>query len=108
MSFLFLPFSGMTLLARFFLIGLGCAPIYPNLLHETPDNFGREHSQSIMGTQMACAYIGTTLMPPLFGYLGAKISYCLFPFYSAVLLAMMTASVSMTRRGVKRAQSGGT
>ena len=54
-------------LAGLVMVGLGCAPIYPSLLHETPDNFGTEYSQSMMGMQMACAYMGSTFMPPLFG-----------------------------------------
>src|SRR5690606_7105119 len=63
---LLLPFS-VTILPGFLLIGLGCAPIFPSLLHETPVNFGEQHSQSIMGMQMASAYVGITLMPFLFG-----------------------------------------
>jgi fucose permease len=61
-----LPFKG-TLLLGFFLVGLGCAPIFPSLLHETPRNFGEKYSQAIMGIQMASAYIGIMLMPLLFG-----------------------------------------
>lgn len=63
---LFLP-SSATVLPGFLLIGLGCAPIFPSLLHETPVNFGEKHSQTIMGMQMASAYVGITLMPFLFG-----------------------------------------
>jgi fucose permease len=63
---LFLPTS-FTILPGFLLIGLGCAPIFPSLLHETPTNFGEQHSQSIMGMQMASAYVGITIMPFLFG-----------------------------------------
>lgn len=63
-----LPHSA-TLLPGFLLVGLGCAPIFPSLLHETPANFGEEHSQAIMGMQMASAYVGITLVPFLFGKL---------------------------------------
>jgi fucose permease len=63
---LFLPFSA-TVIPGFLLVGLGCAPIFPSLLHETPVNFGEKHSQTIMGMQMASAYVGITLMPFLFG-----------------------------------------
>lgn len=63
---LFLP-GTQTILPGFLLVGLGCAPIFPSLLHETPVNFGEKHSQSIMGMQMASAYVGITLMPFLFG-----------------------------------------
>ena len=86
---LLLPVQSNFLLAGLFLIGIGCAPIYPSLLHETPNNFGSRHSQSVMGVQMACAYVGTTFMPPLFGVLGAKMSYGLFPFFVGILLLIM-------------------
>lgn len=92
---LLLPFSGLPLIAGLFLIGLGCAPIYPSLLHETPDNFGSEYSQSIMGMQMACAYAGTTFMPPLFGILAARISYGIFPLYLSALLVLMVFMVKL-------------
>jgi fucose permease len=70
---LLLPFGNSTLLPGFFMIGLGCAPIFPSLLHETPKNFGGEYSQAIMGIQMASAYIGTALMPPIFGRLASHL-----------------------------------
>ena len=66
LTILFLPFE-LTVLPGFLLIGLGCAPIFPSLLHETPVNFGEKHSQTIMGLQMASAYVGITLMPFIFG-----------------------------------------
>ena len=53
-------------LAGFVIIGLGCAPIYPSIIHSTPANFGAENSGAIIGIQMACAYVGSTFMPPLF------------------------------------------
>lgn len=63
------------------LIGLGCAPIYPSIIHSTPFNFGKENSQSIIGIQMASAYVGTTLMPPLFGLIASHVNISLYPFY---------------------------
>lgn len=82
--------SGPTLsLAGLVLIGIGCAPIYPSLLHATPDNFGAEHSQSIMGVQMACAYVGTTLMPPIFGLLAQHSNMGFFPLYLMALIVFM-------------------
>lgn len=63
-----LPLGNISMLSGLVLVGLGCAPIYPSLLHETPDNFGAERSQSIMGVQMACAYVGTTFMAPFLGF----------------------------------------
>lgn len=99
-TFLFLPFENFMLLTGFFLIGLGCAPIYPSLLHETPINFGSEHSQAIMGIQMACAYVGTTFMPLFFGMLAAYTSYTLFSVYLGILLLLMIAMVEALNRRV--------
>ncbi|MDR1692602.1 MAG: MFS transporter [Oscillospiraceae bacterium] len=79
--------------AGLFLTGLGLAPIYPSLVHDTPANFGREHSQAMIGFQMAFAYAGATCMPPLFGLLGAKVTYGLLPVFLAALLAMMVLMV---------------
>ncbi len=102
---LFLPFSGNILLAGLFLIGLGCAPIFPSMLHETPNTFGKDASQAMMGVQMASAYIGTTCMPPLFGLLGRFIGYMLFPYYLIIILMVMTAMVYMIYRN-KHKQRG--
>jgi len=70
------------------LIGLGCAPVYPSVIHSTPYNFGAEHSSALIGVQMA-AYVGTLLMPPLFGILGRAFGMGLFPYYSLFLLLFM-------------------
>lgn len=66
-------------------IGLGCAPIYPSMLHQTPRIFGKELSQSMMGVQMAFAYIGSTFTPPLFGLIAEHISISLFPVFLLIL-----------------------
>ena len=71
------------------LIGLGCAPIYPCIIHSTPARFGAERSQAIIGVQMASAYVGNCLMPPLFGLIANHISVALFPFYLLVILILM-------------------
>ena len=71
------------------MIGLGCAPIYPSLLHETPQNFGAENSQAIMGVQMACAYTGTTLIPPLFGIVAEKIDIAALPAWLLFFILLM-------------------
>lgn len=82
------PFNA-SVFTGFFLIGLGCAPIFPSLLHETPRNFGEKHSQAIMGMQMASAYVGITLMPMLFGKLASYVGYSSLPgFIGAALLVM--------------------
>lgn len=84
-----LPAGDAVALAGLILIGLGCAPIYPCIIHSTPTHFGKEKSQAIIGVQMAAAYIGTMLMPPLFGILANHLSISLLPIYLLVLLAIM-------------------
>lgn len=71
------------------LVGLGCAPIYPSIIHSTPDNFGADKSQAIIGAQMASAYIGTCIMPPIFGIIANNISIYLFPMYLLMILILM-------------------
>ena len=71
------------------MIGLGCAPIYPCLIHSTPDHFGADKSQAIIGIQMACAYVGSSLVPPLFGLIAQYIHIGLYPVYLAVFAALM-------------------
>jgi fucose permease len=80
------PAGNIVLLPGFFMIGLGCAPLFPGLLHETPVNFGNEHSQAVMGLQMASAYMGTTFVPPLFGNAAARIGFGIFPFFLGITL----------------------
>ena len=71
------------------LVGLGCAPIYPCVIHSTPEHFGADKSQAIIGVQMACAYVGTCLMPPFFGLIANHISIALFPVFFLVILVLM-------------------
>ena len=81
------------------LVGLGCAPIYPCIIHSTPAHFGAHRSQAIIGVQMACAYVGSCLMPALFGILANHISVALFPVYVLFLLAFMAwMHESLTRK----------
>ncbi|WP_284703658.1 MFS transporter [Clostridium swellfunianum] len=94
------PFGQVTLLMGFVMTGIGCAPIYPSLLHETPVNFGAQYSQSIMGVQMACAYVGSTFMPPLFGVLASRIGYALMPFYAASIFLIMFIMIIVLNRSV--------
>ena len=76
-------------LAGLLLIGLGCAPIYPCLIHATPLHFGAWRSQAVIGVQMAGAYVGTSLMPPFFGLIARHIDIGLFPLYMLFFLALM-------------------
>lgn len=75
--------------AGLLLMGLGCAPIYPSVIHSTPSRFGAELSQAVIGVQMAGAYVGSSLMPPLFGFLADHLGASLYPYYLLVLLAVM-------------------
>ena len=84
-----IPAVNIVSLIGFIIVGLGCAPIYPSIIHSTPSNFGAENSQAIIGVQMASAYIGTLAMPPLFGYIANHISISLLPFYLILILALM-------------------
>ena len=76
-------------LIGFIITGLGCAPIYPSIIHSTPYNFGAENSQAIIGVQMASAYIGTLAMPPLFGYITNHIAISMLPCYLILILALV-------------------
>lgn len=86
---LFLPLSEYIALAGFILIGIGCAPIYPCIIHSTPDIFGADKSQAIVGVQMASAYMGSLLMPSVFGIIANHISVVLLPMYLCVILVVM-------------------
>lgn len=82
------------------LIGLGCAPVYPSIVHATPARFGAARSQAIIGMQMAIAYVGICLLPPLFGLLADYLSIWLFPLY---MLAVTVIMGLMHEQAVKRA-----
>lgn len=85
-----LPLHNLFLCLGLILTGLGCAPIYPSLLHATPQRFGKSLSQSLMGTQMAISYLGSTTMPPVSGFLSEKISMGLYPVLLLVFALCMT------------------
>ena len=85
---LFLPGNTFSLIGLL-LVGMGCAPIYPSMLHETPARFGKENSSRLMGIQMASAYVGLSVAPPLVGLLASRWSLQIFPFALLILLALM-------------------
>ena len=84
-----LPGASWLSLVGLSLVGLGCAPIYPCIIHSTPAHFGAERSQAVIGVQMASAYVGTCLMPPLFGVIANTITVSLLPFYLLIILVLM-------------------
>lgn len=87
--FLFIPFSSITPLIGLILIGAGCAPVYPCIIHSIPKHFGTDKSQAMIGIQVASAYTGMCIMPPLFGMAANCISVLLFPFYLIIILLLM-------------------
>lgn len=88
-------------LAGLVLIGLGCAPVYPSIIHSTPANFGAESSQAVIGVQMASAYLGNLLMPPLFGLIANHVSLLLFPPFLALFAAAMIIMTEKLNRTVR-------
>ncbi len=87
--FLFLPFGETMALIGLIIIGLGCAPVYPCIIHSTPAHFGADKSQAIVGVQMASAYVGTFVMPPLFGIIANYINVALLPVYLVGIAILM-------------------
>ena len=87
-----LPLGNTMALAGLVLVGLGCAPVYPCIIHATPARFGAGRSQAVIGILMAGAYLGNCLMPPLFGLIANHISIGLLPPYLLLLLAVMALS----------------
>ena len=96
-----LPLNKVFSLIAFSLIGLGCAPIYPCIIHSTPEHFGEENSQAIIGVQMASAYVGSCLMSPLFGLIADNISIKLLPLYLFILLILMILMHEMLEKKTK-------
>ena len=84
-----LPLGLWGTMAGLILIGLGCAPIYPCIIHSTPDHFGADRSQALIGVQMASAYTGVLVMPPLFGLIANHLTIALMPAYLAIITALM-------------------
>ena len=97
-----LPFEDASLsLAGLVVLGVGCAPIYPSIIHSTPDHFGEQNSQAIVGIQMASAYVGCTLMPPLFGLLAQHISIALYPYFMLFFTVLMLVMTELLRHATK-------
>ena len=85
-------------IAGFLLIGLGFAPVYPSIIHSTPTSFGKENSQAIIGIQMAAAYLGATLAPPVFGLIANYIDVGLLPAYMAVFMVICFVMLELLNR----------
>ena len=96
--------GNVTSLSGLVMIGLGCAPIYPSIIHATPACFGKDKSQAMIGVQMASAYVGTCLMPPVFGFIASHISISVFPIYLLLILLCMAAMHEKMLSKVKQNQ----
>ena len=96
------PFGEIIPLAGLIVIGIGCAPIYPCVIHSTPINFGADKSQAIVGVQMACAYLGSLVMPAIFGLIANHITPALFPYYMFLILALMFVMHMRLMRVIKK------
>lgn len=89
-------------IAAFLVVGFGCGPVYPCIIHSTPDNFGAENSGAIIGIQMAGAYVGSTFSPPLFGLLGNALGFSVLPGYLFFFAVLMIAMTELTFRTAKK------
>ena len=94
---LMLPLPAGFGVAAMAVLGLGFAPVYPSMIHETPYRFGAERSQAVIGLQMACAYVGTTFMPALFGVLAARLGIGLLPAFLLAGVAGMLLCAERVR-----------
>ena len=92
-------------IAAFLVIGFGCAPIYPCIIHSTPANFGAENSGAIIGIQMAGAYVGSTFVPPFFGLLGNALGFSIMPVYLLCFVVLMIAMTELTFRTAEKERS---
>ncbi len=100
-ALLLLPLSPIATSGALFLIGLGNGPIFPNMIHLTPENFGKERSQAVVSIQMSASYISILLAPVLFGLLAQFISLALFPYYLFAMLFIMLLGTFLTRKSIK-------
>lgn len=98
---LFLPLPAAVAAAALFLVGLGNGPVFPNLIHLTPRNFGKENSQAAMGTQMAASYLGIMLMPSVFGVAAQYLGLGALPYYLLILAALMIFFTFWLKRSLK-------
>lgn len=92
--------------AAFLVIGFGCAPVYPCIIHSTPGNFGAENSGAIIGIQMAGAYVGSTFAPPLFGLLGNAVGFSILPVYLLGFAVLMISMTELTFRTAEKRRGG--
>lgn len=96
--FLLFPLSLSFTLIGFLLVGFGCAPIFPSMQHATPEHFGLENSQDIIGLQLAATYTGFLILPPFFGFIAEQFSFDLMPFILCAYLVVLFISTERLRK----------
>jgi len=102
---LLLPFDSASLMPGFLILGIGCAPIFPCLVHETPKNFGSQRSQAIIGIQMASGNAGLLVIPPLLGKTASVFGFNIFPYFLAVLLVTSIIMFEILNKKVDRVKN---
>lgn len=102
---LLIPAGETVAVIGFIVIGLGCGPVYPCIIHSTPNNFGAENSGAIIGIEMASAYTGSTFMPPLYGLLGRLLGFDILPFFLAALVILTIVMIELTFRSAAKNKS---
>ena len=100
-ALIFVPVKSVAIIG-FVIFGLGCAPIYPSIIHSTPKSFGEENSAGIIGIQMAAAYVGSTFIPPLFGIISSLLSLKIMPIYLALFLILMITMITKSQNASKK------
>lgn len=93
-TLLLFPLPSHVAMLALLLIGIGCAPIYPTIIHQVPTDFGAANSQAVIGIEMASAYVGSTFAPPIFGWLAGRTSLGLYPVYLLVLTVVMAGAIA--------------
>lgn len=100
---LLLPLSLHYAVIGLFLFGFGCAPIYPSMLHVTPERFGSAISQTVMGLEMAVAYLGSTILPSLLGFVAERAGISIFPYFLLLSIgAMLIVCELLNRRRIPK------
>ena len=101
-ALMLLPLHGAVTVAGLFLVGLGNGSIYPNMIHLTPHNFGKDVSQSVMGSQIAFAYIGVMLAPPMVSFISSVFGIKVYPVLLAVLYVIMIVFLKLFVNNLKK------
>ncbi len=100
---LFVPYSITVCTVALFLIGLGNGPVFPNLVHLTPEHFGKDVSQAIVGSQMAMAYVGIMFFPMIYGQFAQNVTPDILPIYITLFFVLMVLASVIFKRGAKNA-----